>query len=146
VALLYRRSWKRNKAQLEKLRADYQGIYKVLRVPDDDQPKETLNKDVSQISTNRKFSTGLFCRKPAAAYFIWPVMFKRTGAARMRFVLFRGRRPNLRFGPSGSDDQVGQPEECVELMAVFGQPPVARFPMQKNILEDVKGVLHEGAD
>ncbi|HEY3853067.1 MAG TPA: hypothetical protein VGO67_01585 [Verrucomicrobiae bacterium] len=37
VALLYRRAWKRKKAQLEKLRADYQRIYKVLKVSDEDQ-------------------------------------------------------------------------------------------------------------
>jgi prepilin-type N-terminal cleavage/methylation domain-containing protein len=38
VALFYRWSWRRNKARLKKLRADYVGIYKVLVVPGDDQP------------------------------------------------------------------------------------------------------------
>lgn len=38
VALFYRRLWRRDKAQLAKLRADYVGIYKVLAVPGDDQP------------------------------------------------------------------------------------------------------------
>ena len=38
VALFYRWSWKRDKARLGKLRADYGGIYRVLAVPQDNQP------------------------------------------------------------------------------------------------------------
>ena len=38
VALFYRWSWKRDKAQLGKLRADFGGIYRVLAVPQDNQP------------------------------------------------------------------------------------------------------------
>jgi len=38
VALFYRWSWKRNKARLGKLRADYGGIYRVSAVPQDNQP------------------------------------------------------------------------------------------------------------
>jgi hypothetical protein len=49
-------------------------------------------------------------------------------------------------GLAPSNDEVGQPEERVELVPVFGQSPIAHFPMPENILEDVEGMRHERPD
>src|SRR5688572_314846 len=44
---------------------------------------------------------------------------------------------------SSADHHVGQSEERVELMSVLGQSAIPHFPVAKEILHDVEGMLHE---
>src|ERR1035437_133198 len=48
-----------------------------------------------------------------------------------------------RRGRSPADHHVGQAEEGVKLMPVFGQSPIPHFPMPENILQDMEGGFHE---
>ena len=50
-----------------------------------------------------------------------------------------------RRGLPRADDHVGQAEERVELMTVFGQPSIAHLPVSKNVFDDVEGMFDEGS-
>jgi hypothetical protein len=60
-------------------------------------------------------------------------------------LLLSGRAGFSRRGLTHSDNQVGQAEERVELMPVFGQAAIAHFPVAEEVLEDMKGMFDKGS-
>lgn len=66
----------------------------------------------------------------------WPLVFtSATG-------LIRGFSPRDR---AGADHHVGQSKQRVEVMPVFGQPPVTHLAVAEDVFDDVEGMLDEGS-